>query len=100
MCGAKRAASLPNVPTIAETIPGFESSGWYALLGPAGLPREVTMKHYDAFGKALHTPEITKRLADLGVEVVAGTPDELAKLMPQEIVKWGKVVKASGAKPD
>ena len=100
VCGAKRAASLPNVPTIAETIPGFESSGWYALLGPAGLPREVTMKHHDAFGKALHTPDINRRLNELGVEVVAGTPDELAKLMPQEIVKWGKVVKASGAKPE
>jgi tripartite-type tricarboxylate transporter receptor subunit TctC len=100
VCGAKRAASLPSVPTVAETIPGFESSGWYALLGPAGIPREVTMKVYDTFAKALQTPEITKRLAELGVEVVASTPDELAKLMPVEIVKWGKVVKASGAKPE
>ena len=100
VCGTKRAASLPNVPTVADTIPGFESSGWYALLGPAGMPRDVTMKLYDTYAKALHTPEITKRLAELGVEVVASTPDELAKLMPQEIVKWGKVVKASGAKPE
>ena len=100
VCGAKRASALPNVPTIAETIPGFESSGWYALMGPAGMPRDVTMKLYDTFAKALHTPEITKRLNDLGVEVVASTPDELTKLMPQEIVKWGKVVKASGAKPE
>jgi tripartite-type tricarboxylate transporter receptor subunit TctC len=100
VCGAKRAASLPSVPTVAETIPGFESSGWYALLGPTGMPREVTMKVYDTFAKALQTPEITKRLAELGVEVVASTPDELAKLMPLEIVKWGKVVKASGAKPE
>ena len=100
VCGAKRASSLPNVPTIGETIPGFESSGWYALMGPAGMPRDVTMKLYDTFAKALHTPEITKRLNELGVEVVASTPDELAKLMPQEIVKWGKVVKASGAKPE
>jgi len=100
VCGAKRSPSLPNVPTIAETIPGFESSGWYALLGPAGIPRDTTMKLYDAFSKALHTPEITKRLAELGVEVVASTPDELAKLMPREIEKWGKVVKASGAKAE
>ena len=100
VCGAQRAKSLPNVPTIAETIPGFESSGWYALMGPAGMPRDVTLKLHDSFAKALHTPEITKRLNDLGVEVVAGTPDELTKLMPQEIVKWGKVVKASGAKPE
>ena len=100
MCGAKRAASLPNVPTVAETIKGFESSGWYALLGPAGMQRDVILKLHDAFSKALHTPEIMRRLAELGVEVVASAPDELAKLMPREITKWGAVVKASGAKPE
>jgi tripartite-type tricarboxylate transporter receptor subunit TctC len=100
VCGAKRATSLPEVPTVAETVKGFESSGWYALMGPAGIPREVTLKLHDAFSKALHTPEITKRLADQGVEVVAGTPDELTRLMPREIAKWAAVVKASGAKPD
>jgi tripartite-type tricarboxylate transporter receptor subunit TctC len=100
VCGSKRAASLPDVPTVGETIRGFESSGWYALLGPAGIPRETVMKLHDIFSKALHTPEITKRLSELGVEVVAGTPDELAKLMPLEIAKWGTVVKASGAKPE
>jgi tripartite-type tricarboxylate transporter receptor subunit TctC len=100
VCGAKRATSLPDVPTVAETVKGFESSGWYALMGPAAIPREVTLKLHDAFSKALHTPEITRRLADQGVEVVGGTPDELTKLMPREIAKWAVVVKASGAKPD
>ena len=100
VCGAKRARSLPDVPTVAETVKGFESSGWYALLGPAGMQRDVVLRIHDAFSKALHTPEITRRLSELGVDVLAGTPDELAKLMPQEIVKWGKVVKASGAKPE
>ena len=100
VCGTKRAASLPNVPPVAETVKGFESSGWYALMGPAGMQREVVLKIHDAFSKALHTPEITKRLAELGVDVLAGSPDELAKVMPREIVKWGAVVKASGAKPD
>ncbi|MES2563442.1 MAG: tripartite tricarboxylate transporter substrate-binding protein, partial [Pseudomonadota bacterium] len=100
VCGAKRAISLPNVPTVAETIPGFESSGWYALMGPAGIPRDVVLKLHEAFSKALHTPEITRRLTELGVSVVAGTPDELTKLMPLEIKKWGAIVKASGAKPE
>jgi tripartite-type tricarboxylate transporter receptor subunit TctC len=100
VCGAKRAASLPDVPTVSETIKGFESSGWYALMGPAGVQRDVVLKIHDAFGKALHTPEITRRLAELGVDVVAGSPDELTKLMPREITKWGAVVKASGAKPE
>jgi len=100
VCGEKRAKSLPNVPTVAETLKGFESSGWYALLGPAGMPREVTLRVNDGFAKALRTPEITRRLAELGVDVAAGSPDELAKLMPQEIRKWGALVKASGAKAE
>lgn len=97
-CGAKRTTTLPQVPTVAETIKGFESNGWYALLGPAGMPREATMRLYSAFAKALQSPDLGKRLAEMGVDVVAGTPDELAKLMPLEITKWAAAVKASGAK--
>lgn len=100
VCGAKRATALPNVATVAETIPGFESSGWYALMGPAGMPRDVVLRIHDGFSKALRTPEITKRLAEMGVDVVAGTPDELTRLMPREIAKWGAVVKSSGAKAE
>ncbi len=100
VCGARRAASLPDVPTVAETLKGFESSGWYALLGPAGMPRDVVSKLHDTFSKSLHTPEITRRLSELGVEVIASTPDELTRVMPREIKKWAAVVKASGAKPE
>ncbi len=100
VCGSKRATALPDIPTVAETIKGFESSGWYALMGPAGMQRDVVTKIHDAFSKALRTPETTRRLAELGVDVLAGTPDELTKVMPREIAKWGAVVKASGAKPD
>ena len=100
VCGAQRASALPQVPTVAETLPGFESSGWYALLGPAGLPRDVTNKLHESFATALKTPEITRRLAEQGVEVIASTPDELAKLMPREIARWAAVVKASGAKAE
>ena len=84
---------------IGETLKGFETSGWYALLGPANIPRDVTLRIHDGFAKALRTPEITKRLADQGVDVLASTPDELAKVMPVEIKKWGLVVKSSGATP-
>ncbi len=100
VCGAKRAAALPNVATVAETIKGFESSGWYALMGPAGMPRDVVLKIHEGFSKALHTPEITRRLAEMGVDVLAGSPDELTKLMPREISKWAAVVKSSGAKAE
>lgn len=100
VCGAKRAAALPNVATVAETIKGFESSGWYALMGAAGTPRDVVLKIHEGFSKALHTPEITKRLAEMGVDVLAGSPDDLTKLMPREITKWAAVVKSSGAKAE
>jgi len=99
VCSAKRTASLPNVQAIGETLKGFETSGWYALLGPAGIPRETTLRIHDGFAKALRTPEITKRLAVQGVDVLASTPDELAKVMPAELKKWGDVVKSSGATP-
>ena len=71
-CGAKRTSTLPQVPTVAETIPGFESSGWYALLGPAGMPRDVVMKLYGAFSKAIQSPDLIKRLTEQGVDVLAG----------------------------
>ena len=100
VCGAKRATALPNVATVAETLKGFESSGWYALMGPAGIPRDVVTRIHDGFAKALRTPEITRRLAEMGVDVVAGTPDELTRLMPREIAKWGAVVRSSGAKAE
>jgi tripartite-type tricarboxylate transporter receptor subunit TctC len=100
VCGERRATSLPAVPTVAETLKGFESSGWYALLGPAGMQRDVVLRVNDGFAKALRTPEIIHRLAELGVDVNAGSPDELAKLMPQEIKKWGALVQASGAKAE
>ncbi|MGE5525286.1 MAG: tripartite tricarboxylate transporter substrate binding protein [Rhodospirillaceae bacterium] len=100
VCGTRRAAALPDVAPIADTIPGFESSGWYALLGPAGIPRDIVMQIHAGFAKALRTPEITQRLAEMGVDVLAGTPDELAKTMPREIAKWAAAVKFSGAKAD
>ena len=99
VCSAKRSSTLPNVQAIGETLKGFETSGWYALLGPANIPRETTLRIHDGFAKSLRMPEITKRLADQGVEVTAGTPDELSKVMPLEIRKWGEVVKSSGATP-
>ena len=97
-CGTKRTTTLPQVPTVAETIAGFESSGWYALLGPAGIPRDTVLKLHAAFSKSIQSPDIVKRLTEQGVDIVAGSPDELTRLMPLEISKWAAAVKASGAK--
>ena len=92
---------VPGVPTMAESgVPNMVMPSYIAVLGPAGMPRDVVQKLHDGYSKALHTPEITRRLAEMGVDVLAGSPDELTKLMPREISKWAAVVKSSGAKAE
>jgi len=100
VCGPKRSPILPQLPTVGETLAGFESAGWYGLLGPAGLPRDITAKLHDAFKSALSDPAIRERLGSQGVDVVAGTPEELTAFLGREIPKWAVVVKASGLKPN
>ncbi len=95
VCGAKRAGSLPDVPTVSETLPGFETAGWYVLLGPSGMPRNTVDRLQATFANTLNTPAIRDRLASQGVEVVGSTPEALATFLDQEIPKWGKVVKAA-----
>ena len=67
-------------------------------MGPAGMPRDVVLKLHAAFSKSIQSPDIVKRLTEQGVDIVAGSPDELTRLMPLEISKWAAAVKASGAK--
>jgi tripartite-type tricarboxylate transporter receptor subunit TctC len=100
VCGPKRSPILPQLPTVGETLAGFESAGWYGLLGPAGLPRDITVKLHDAFKGALSDPAIKEKLGSQGVDVVAGTPEELTAFLGREIPKWAVVVKASGLKPN
>ncbi len=77
VCGLRRSSIMPKLPTISETLPGFESSGWYGLLGPAGLSREITVKLQETFKDALSDPVIKERLASQGVDVIAGSPEVL-----------------------
>ena len=100
VCGPQRSPILPQLPTVGETLTGFESAGWYGLLGPAGLPRDITAKLHDTFKSALSDPAIKERLASQGVDVVAGSPEELTAFLGREIPKWAGVVKASRLKPD
>jgi tripartite-type tricarboxylate transporter receptor subunit TctC len=100
VCGPQRSPILPQLPTVGETLAGFESAGWYGLLGPAALPRDITVKLHDAFKSALSDPLIKDRLGSQGVDVVAGTPEELTAFLGREIPKWAVVVKASGLKPN
>lgn len=98
---AQRSPAAPDIPTIAEAgLPGFEATSWFALLGPAGMPREVQLRINQEVARVLALPDVREKLATLGLEPNPGTPEALMSLMQSETAKWAKVVKASGAKPD
>ena len=97
----KRTAALPEVPTIAESgFPGFEATTWHGIVAPAGTPKDVVATLHRASVAAVNDPEVRKVLTDLGVDVVANTPDEFRAYIKSEIPKWAAIVKASGAKVD
>ena len=97
----KRTAALPDVPTIAERgFPGFDATTWHGLVAPAGTPKDVVATLNRAAVAALNDAEVRKALTDLGVDVVADTPEEFRAYIKSEIPKWAAIVKASGAKVD
>ena len=101
VAGSQRSKSLPDVPTVAESgVPGFEASAWYGFVAPAKTPPEIVQKLNAAINAALAKPEVQERLAPLGFDVVASTPQQFAAKIESEIAKWGAVVQASGARVD
>ena len=96
----KRVSGLEDVPTLAETYPGFEYVGWFAFLAPAGTPREVISRVNRDVNTVLADPEIGQKLRDLGLVVDTGTPDALNDFLGQERVRWGKLVRQIGLQPE
>ena len=92
--GAKRHPSMPDLPTVAEFVPGFETTGWYGLAGPAGLPKPVVAKLNSALFTALQDPKVRERVATLGFDPAPPNgPEDFDALIRSEIKKWGQVLK-------
>lgn len=97
----KRVDDLPEVPTIAESgYKGFEAVTWFGVLGPANLPKDITARLNAEINKALQTTELKKKLGDQGADVAGSTPEQFGKLVRDDMVRWGVVVRESGAKID
>ena len=97
---AKRSPIAPNVPTVAETYAGFASGTWYGLMAPANTPREIITRLNDVVTRVMQLPDIRDKFLAQGAEPLSGTPQDAAAFMRAEVAKWGKVVKASGARAD
>jgi tripartite-type tricarboxylate transporter receptor subunit TctC len=88
------------VPTVGESVPGFEVSSWYGVAAPKNTPLEIIEKLNKEINAALADPKLTARFADLGGTALAGPPTDFGKLLAEETDEWAKVVKFSGAKPE
>lgn len=91
--GPKRIPAFPDVPAIAELLPGFQSETWMALVAPPGTPRETATRIASAVGKALQDPAVRKRLAELQAEPVGNTPEQFAEVIRQDTERWSKVIR-------
>jgi tripartite-type tricarboxylate transporter receptor subunit TctC len=91
---------LPDIPTLADFVPGFEASGWQGIVAPRNTPIEIIGKLNREVNAALIDPKFKARLADLGAIVLAGSPTDFKTYIAEEVEKWGKVVRAANIKPE
>jgi tripartite-type tricarboxylate transporter receptor subunit TctC len=98
VASSRRLPSLPDVPALAETLPGFEAVAWYAIAAPPGTPKSITEKINADVNEALRQPEIQDRLRNLSAEIFGGSPKKAASYMQEEVERWGKVIKAADIK--
>lgn len=97
---AKRLPAFPDVPAIAEVLPGYESSAWFGLFGPGRMDPELARRLSDAARKAIASPEVRNRLEHEGAVPVGNSPEEFARFVQAEIPRWAKIVKFAGTRPE
>jgi len=98
--GAKRTTVLPDVPAIAEDLPGYEANNWWGILAPAATPPAIVKKLNVEINRVMQLPETQKRFASEGADPVSGTPEDFSKLISLEMVKWAKVAKSANIKAE
>lgn len=91
----QRSAAAPHIPTIAETLPGFDAPNWYGILGPAGMPAPIVMELNDAFNRVLRDPDIVKRLSSEGIQPANTTSEAAAKYLSDDVARWARIAKAA-----
>jgi tripartite-type tricarboxylate transporter receptor subunit TctC len=98
--GKQRIAVLPDVPTLGETYPGFEQVSWFGILGPAGLPKEVSSRIHRDMGRTLAVPEVRDRLSERGFDVAASSPEDFVRFVRAESDKLGKLIRENKIQPE
>ena len=95
---AKRSKAAPDIPTVGESIPGYEAALWFAVLGPKALPSAVVARWNWEIEQALQLPDIMQRMANDAVEPMGGSPERLRQVLQRDIAKWQNVIKTAGIK--
>ena len=98
--GGKRLGDLPDIPAVAEFLPGYEAYSWFGVAAPKGTPTEIVLKLNQEINAALADPKITSRIVDLGAHTLSGSPADFGTRIAAETEKWGKVIRAANIKPE
>jgi tripartite-type tricarboxylate transporter receptor subunit TctC len=96
---AKRSDAVPDIPTVAETVPGYEAVTWAAVLGPKALPKDIVARWNREIDRILQLPDVSERMVGYGMEPAGGPPERLRKVLERDVAKWQKVVATAGIKP-
>ena len=96
---AKRSNAVPDIPTVAETVPGYEAVTWAAVLGPKALPKDIAARWNSEINRILQLPDVKERMAGDGMEPVGGSPERFREVLKRDVAKWQKVVKIANIKP-